>query len=117
MPTPSGHTRAITASKVIGTSVYNTTGEKIGSVEDVVLDKMSNEIMFAVVSFGGFLGIGKKFHPLPWARLDYQPQEDGYVVGLSKEALEAAPAYDMADLIRDDGQVQRATTAYYAKYQ
>ncbi len=116
MPPPSGHTRAITASKVIGTSVYNTQGEKIGSVEDVVLDKMSNEIMFAVVSFGGFLGVGKKYHPLPWARLDYQPEEDGYVVGLSKEALEAAPSFDMEDLIRNDG-IQRVTTEYYAQYQ
>ena len=116
MPTPSGHTRAIKASKVIGTSVYNLNHEKIGRIEDVVLDKLSNEIMFAVVSFGGFLGIGKKMHPLPWARLDYQKDEDGYVVGLSREALEAAPAYEMDDLVRDDG-VQSATTAYYSKYQ
>jgi sporulation protein YlmC with PRC-barrel domain len=116
MPTPSGHTRAIKASKVIGTSVYNTQGEKIGNVEDVVLDKMSNEIMFAVVSFGGFLGMGKKFHPLPWARLDYQPDEDGYVVGLSREALQAAPAYELDDLIKNDA-VQQQATDYYAKYQ
>jgi sporulation protein YlmC with PRC-barrel domain len=116
MPTPSGHTRAIKASKVIGTSVYNTQGEKIGNVEDVVLDKMSNEIMFAVVSFGGFLGIGKKFHPLPWARLDYQPDEDGYVVGLSREALQAAPSYELEDLIKNDA-VQQQASDYYAKYQ
>jgi sporulation protein YlmC with PRC-barrel domain len=117
MPTPDGHTRAITASKVLGTSIYNRSGEKIGNVQDVVLDKMSNEIMFAVVSFGGFLGMGKKYHALPWARLDYQTDHDGYVVGVSREALESAPVYDMDELIKDDGAVQRAATEYYAKYQ
>lgn len=117
MPTPSGHTRAITASKVLGTTIYNRDGEKIGNVEDVVLDKLSNEIMFAVVSFGGFLGMGKKFHALPWARLDYDTERDGYVVGISREALEAAPVYDMDELVKDDGAVQRTATDYYARYQ
>ncbi|TGV30203.1 PRC-barrel domain containing protein, partial [bacterium M00.F.Ca.ET.168.01.1.1] len=54
MTTPSGHTEAIAASRVIGTSVYNTEGKSIGSVEDIMLDKTSNGIMFAVIGFGGF---------------------------------------------------------------
>ncbi|MAP93681.1 MAG: photosystem reaction center subunit H, partial [Ponticaulis sp.] len=49
MPTPEGHTTAIRGSRVIGTPVFSTTGDKIGEVEDVMLDKMSNQIMFAVV--------------------------------------------------------------------
>src|SRR5215471_6229893 len=80
MPTPSGHTSAILASKVQGKSVYNTKGEKIGHVEDIVLDKMSNSIEFAVLGFGGVLGMGEKFHPVPWALLDYSPDMGGYVV-------------------------------------
>src|SRR5207248_6462476 len=63
MPTPSGHTTAILASKVRGTPVYNSEGDKIGTVEDVVLDKMSNNIMFAVLGSGGVLGMGEKFRP------------------------------------------------------
>ena len=59
MPTPSGHTTAILASKVRGTPVYDTDGDRIGTVEDVVLDKMSNNIMFGVLGSGGVLGVGE----------------------------------------------------------
>ena len=64
MTTSSGHTTAILASKVKGTSVYNNAGDKIGTVEDVVLDKLSNQIMFAALGFGGMLGVGEKYYPL-----------------------------------------------------
>ena len=57
MTTSSGHTTAILASKVKGTTVYNDAGDKIGTVEDVVLDKTSNRIMFAALGYGGVLGI------------------------------------------------------------
>ncbi|MFN4185408.1 MAG: PRC-barrel domain-containing protein, partial [Hyphomonas sp.] len=57
MPTPNGHTSAIPASRTIGTTVYNTAGDKIGKVEDVMLDKLDNSILYAVVGFGGFLGM------------------------------------------------------------
>ena len=103
MPTPTGHTSAIRASKVIGTSVYNHAGDKIGKVEDVVLDKQSNNIMFAVVGFGGFLGMNEKFHPLPWSTLDYQKQQEGYVVNVTKAQLEAAPADAIDQLTLGDG--------------
>lgn len=103
MPTATGHTAAIRASKVIGTSVYNAGGEKIGKVEDVVLDKTSNNIMFAVVGFGGFLGMNEKFHPLPWSTLDYQKDKEGYVVGFSKDQLKAAPADTIDELTGGDG--------------
>ena len=64
-----GH--AIAASQVNGTNVYNTSGEKLGSVHDVILDKMSGKAEYAIMSFGGFLGIGDKYHPLPWSQLRY----------------------------------------------
>ncbi|HEY2032380.1 MAG TPA: PRC-barrel domain-containing protein, partial [Rhizomicrobium sp.] len=75
MPTSSGHTKAILASKVKGTNVYNTNGDKIGEVEDVVLDKTSDHIMFAALGFGGVLGMGEKYAPVPWSMLDYQPDK------------------------------------------
>lgn len=104
MPTATGHTTAIRASKVIGTPVYDTSGEKIGKVEDVVLDKLSSNVMFAVVGFGGFLGMNEKFHPLPWSTLDYQKSKDGYVVSLTKDQLKAAPADGIDELTGGDGQ-------------
>lgn len=107
MPTPTGHTTAIRAKKVIGTSVKDTGGEKIGSVEDLVLDKQSNTILFAVVGFGGVLGMGEKFHPLPWATLNYDEDEDAYVVPFTKDELKAAPADTIDELTKNDGVAYR----------
>ena len=115
MPTQTGHTTAIRASRTIGTSVYNTQGEKIGKVEDVVLNKTDNSIMFAVVGFGGFLGIGEKYHPVPWSSLDFSKDRDGYVVPFTKEQLQAAPADDIQELTRNDGQATRNSTYKYYK--
>jgi len=56
--------------QVTGTAVYNRTGERLGSVEDVMIDKKSGRIAYAILSFGGFLGIGDRYHPLPWKSLD-----------------------------------------------
>jgi sporulation protein YlmC with PRC-barrel domain len=61
----------IAASKVEGTAVYNRQGEALGSVYDVMIDKRSGDVSYAVMSFGGFLGIGKSYHPVPWNMLEY----------------------------------------------
>lgn len=103
MPTMSGHTTAIRASKVIGTEVKSPDGNSIGKIEDVVLDKTSNDIMFAIVGFGGFLGMNEKYHPMPWSMLDYEKDRDGYVVNTTKEQLEKAPADTMDELTKNDG--------------
>ena len=103
MTTPSGHTGAIRAKKVIGTNVTDPAGQKIGQVEDVVLDKQSNNILFAVVGFGGFLGMAEKYHPIPWASLDYDADRDAYVVEYTKEQLKAAPAGSIDELTKSDG--------------
>lgn len=113
MTTASGHTRAIRAKKVIGTKVKDASGSKVGTVEDIVLDKLSNEIMFAVVGFGGMLGVGEKYHPIPWAVLTYDEDDDCYVVGMSQEQLKAAPADTLEELTRNDGQAYRSLTADY----
>ena len=109
MTTATGHTSAIRAKKVIGTAVKNTAGQKIGQVEDIVLDKQSNNIIFAVVGFGGFLGMNEKFHPVPWSALDYDEMENSYVVPFTKEQLQAAPADSIDKLTRADGAATYAT--------
>lgn len=110
-----GRAQALRASKVIGTSVYASNGDKIGKVEDVMLDRSTNNIMFGVVSFGGFLGIGEKFHPIPWATLDYNDDKHGYVVPFSKEQLEKAPAHSIDELVAADSSALRDTTYSYYK--
>jgi sporulation protein YlmC with PRC-barrel domain len=89
--------RLIAANKVSGTSVYDMAGNKLGSIYDVMLDKVSGKSQYAVMSFGGFLGIGEKYHPLPWQTLKYDERQGGYVVDLDRRMLEGAPAYDSYD--------------------
>ena len=115
MPTASGHTTAILASKVKGTPVYNTNGEKVGSIEDIVLDKTSNNIMFAVLGSGGVLGMGEKYRPIPWSILDYDQKMGGYVVPVDRNMLDNAPAYGMDELTRGDGNtaILSKTYSYY----
>lgn len=87
----------IAASKVKGTSVYDDRGNSLGSIYDVMLDKRRGAVAYAVLSFGGFLGIGDKYHALPWHRLTYNEELGGYVVDVDKRTLEAAPYYDDAN--------------------
>jgi uncharacterized protein YrrD len=97
------HASANRAKTVIGTSVYNSSGEKIGSIEDIVLDKQSNDILFAVCAFGGFLGMGEKYHPLPWSTLSYDAMKDRYIVRFTKEQLKTSPADSIDELMRGNG--------------
>src|SRR6478736_2171833 len=116
MTTSSGHTTAILASKVKGTAVYDGAGDKIGTVEDIVLDKQSNQIMFAALGFGGVFGIGEKYYPVPWSMLDYDENRGGYVVPLDEDSIKNAPAYDLKDLTKHDGSlggIREKTYSYY----
>src|SRR6185436_2737416 len=88
----------ITASRVKDAPVYNKAGDRIGHIEDLSIDKLSGQVVYALMSFGGFLGIGEKFHPLPWNVLDYEKEQDGYVVPLTKAELEGAPSYTADEL-------------------
>jgi sporulation protein YlmC with PRC-barrel domain len=116
MTTSSGHTSAILASRVKGTAVYNSSGERIGTVEDVVLDKTSNQIMFAALGFGGLLGVGEKYYPVPWAMLDFDEGKGGYVIPLNQEVLKNAPAYDLKDLTKHDGSLGGVRQKSYDYY-
>lgn len=115
MPTLSGHTSAIRASAVIGTKVHDVSGRKIGDIEDIMLDKMAGNIMFAVVSFGGFLGLSEKYHPVPWSSLRFNKAKGSYVVEFTKEQIEAAPAGSIDELARNDGQDFRNRAFEYYK--
>jgi hypothetical protein len=88
----------ISASKVTGTNVYNTDGDHLGEIYDIMLEKRSGNIAYAVMSFGGFLGIGERYHALPWATLKYDTRQGGYVVGLTIDQLKEAPSYAANEL-------------------
>jgi len=103
MTTVTGHTTAILASKVQGTAVYNPGGDKIGHVEDIVLDKQSDRIMFAALGFGGLMGMGEKYAPVPWSILTYSKDKGGYELPVDEDNIKSAPVYDLKDLTKEDG--------------
>jgi hypothetical protein len=88
------HSHSLIASdRVEGTPVRRTNGEKVGSIERLMIDKVSGNVAYAVLSFGGFLGIGQKHLPVPWARLSYDPMLGAYHLDLTDEELARAPSY------------------------
>lgn len=87
----------IASDKVIGTNVYDPAGKHIGTVERLILEKRSGRVSYAVLSFGGFLGIGHDHYPLPWQKLDYDTSLEGFRVDVSKEQVEGAPRYKSTD--------------------
>jgi hypothetical protein len=109
----------IFASRVNGTPVINADGEHIGQIEDVAIAKRTGQVAYAVLSFGGFLGIGEKYHPLPWQLLTYDPASNAYVISLTKDQLKAAPAYDkqaLADIGDTDEGYRDSIYGYYRNY-
>lgn len=83
----------ISSDKVEGCSVFNGSGDKLGSIDDLMIERKSGQVRYAVLEFGGFLGMGTDHYPLPWSMLKYDTQLDGYVVPLEKSQLEKAPHY------------------------
>jgi hypothetical protein len=86
--------RLISSDKVDGTDVYNRSGDYLGTVHDVMIDKRTGHVEYAIMSFGGFLGIGESYHPLPWRMLTYDTVMGGYVVDIDRAQLDAAPRYN-----------------------
>jgi len=87
----------ISADKVVGTAVYNLKEEHLGSVYSLMLNKLNGQVAYAIMSFGGFLGMGESYHPLPWRVLTYDTRLGGYVVDLDRSRLEKAPSYTSAN--------------------
>jgi len=115
---PSNHD-LITSDRVNGTPVFDLAGQRIGHVDNLSIDKVSGQVRYALLSFGGFLGIGERFHPLPWKVLDYDVAKGGYVVPLDKPQLEAAPTYTKAELEAfggGDQSYRESLVNYYARY-
>ena len=103
----------IGSDRVEGTNVYSTDGEKIGHIKKVMLGKRSGRVEYAVMSFGGFLGIGEEQHPLPWEALDYDESVGGYVVTIDKERLRDAPRFAENDQPTYDQDFGQRIYAYY----
>jgi PRC-barrel domain len=84
----------IGSDKVEGTAVYGPDDRKIGTVQRVMIDKISGKVAYAVVSFGGFLGMGEDYYPMPWSKLDYDTSLGGYRVDITEDQLKGAPKFN-----------------------
>ena len=104
----------IGSDKVQGTAVYGPDRQKIGSIERVMIEKASGKVSYAVLSFGGFLGIGDDYYPLPWPSLKYDAELGGYRTMVTKDQLGKAPKYPRsADWNWNDQQLARSVNGYY----
>ncbi len=83
----------IGSDKVEGTAVYGPDNNKIGSIQRVMIDKLSGTVSYAVLSFGGFLGIGDDYYPLPWQSLEYDTTLGGYRTNVTEQQLRGAPKF------------------------
>ena len=86
--------RLISSQKVDGTAVYNRNSDRLGTVDHLMIDKYTGHVEYAVMSFGGFLGIGESYHPLPWRVLHYDTRVGGYIIDdVDRTRLGKAPSY------------------------
>ena len=88
-----GPHRLIASNRVEGTAVYDRQGEKLGRIENFMVDKRSGQAEYAVMSFGGILGFGDDHYPIPWSKLTYDTDQGGYVVDLDRDRLNNGPKY------------------------
>jgi sporulation protein YlmC with PRC-barrel domain len=91
-----GNSSMVSSSDVNGTEVYATDGAHLGHIDHLMIDKVSGKIAYAVMGFGGILGMGEDHYPIPWNALRYDTSRNGYVTDISRETLEGAPE------LRDD---------------
>lgn len=104
----------ISAETVIGTAVENRQGETLGTIKSVMIDKVSGRVVYAVLSFGGFLGLGERYHYLPWSVLSYDPSQTAYVLDIDKDKLRAAPTFEReGDVDFNDPSTGRRVYDYY----
>jgi hypothetical protein len=83
--------RLIASNRIEGTAVYDTAGEPLGTVMNFMVDKVTGQVAYVVMAFGGFLGLGESHHPLPWRALRYDVRLGGYVVDIDPKTLAEAP--------------------------
>jgi hypothetical protein len=105
--------RLIASNKVEDTAVFDRTGKQIGTVYNFMVDKISGQVAYVVMSFGGFLGIGESYHPLPWRALTYDTRLGGYVVDIDEERLAGAPTHRAGDDPFADTEYGQKVDAYY----
>jgi sporulation protein YlmC with PRC-barrel domain len=87
----------VPASKIIGETVVNRQGENVGKIDELVIDAKKNRVLYAVLSFGGFMGMGNKLFAMPWEAFEFSATENKLILDVDKEKLKAAPGFEKGD--------------------
>ena len=103
----------ISSKRVEGTSVFNSAGEKVGSIDHLVIDKISGQVRYAVLEFGGLSSMGADRYPIPWNMLHYDTAKDGYVVPLDETQLAGAPRHPIDEMPHYDDAYDSSVRTYY----
>jgi len=96
-PAASSEHPFIESDRVEGTAVYDTRGDHVGTIERLMIEKVSGQVVYVVVSFGGLLGGGKGAHTIPWGKLKYDTGLRGYHSDISENELSKAPSFAQSD--------------------
>jgi len=105
--------RLIASTKVEGTPVVGRDGETLGHIQSFLVDKYTGRVAYAVMKFGGTMGFGASFFPLPWPMLEYDVEKDGYALELTKEQLANAPRFEANDEPEFDPEYRRRIILFY----
>lgn len=84
----------LSGTSIIGTDVKNHANEDLGNIKDLMIDTATGNVDYAVLSFGGFLGMGDKYFAVPWASFTIDRKEEKFILDIAKERLEEAPGFD-----------------------
>ncbi|MGL5837305.1 MAG: PRC-barrel domain-containing protein [Sphingorhabdus sp.] len=106
----------ISSDKVEGTAVFNQQNERLGTIKNIMIDKVSGQARYAVMSFGGFLGMGEDHYPIPWNQLNYDTSAGGYRVNLNEEQLRDAPRYGGDTQPNYEPDYNSSIDRYYSQY-
>ncbi len=101
------------SARVDDTSVYDADGRKLGSLHAVHIDRQKGQVEYALLSIGGFLGLGQSYHPVPFRTLRFDEKLDGYVVAITKTLLDGGPSYRPDNAPKWDAAYTRRLTDYY----
>ena len=105
--------RLISSKKVEGTPVVGRNGETLGHIQSFMVDKYTGRVAYAVMSFGGTMGIGSSLFPLPWPLLEYDVEKDGYALDLTKEQMANAPKFEASNEPEFDAEYRRRILVFY----
>jgi hypothetical protein len=108
----SAHHHLIASHRVEGAPVFGADGHKLGTIDDLMIDKASGRCVYALMAYDGFLGVGERFFPVPWSLLSYDERRHGYAVPFDRDDLEKGHAVDDKE-IEDEIEWREAVHAHY----